>query len=800
MPPQVSAAPRRRSLENVAVWSLVLTFVVALIAATPFASLPLPLIKSFVLGAGAIITLAVFVFARLSRGNVIFPPYTLVLALWLPALAYGLSALFSGTSFSTALWGTSLEPDTFGFVLVATFLGTLAALVVRRVEHFQTFFAAAFWAFAAVVGIQTLILLVGQVAPKTVSPAFSIVGSYNSLAMFLGLGMVSLLLATRFLDLSKRARIVSVVTGVFALFLLAVANVSLAWVLVALVALGMFVESVMRRNGSAADAELDDVAVVAESFSESSGGSHSLVVPLVVLAVSLFFLIGGNLGSALAGLLHASELNVRPSWQSTFAVTRHVYSQAPIFGSGPNTFGTQWLKYRDASLNSTIFWNLDFSTGIGYIPTSFASTGLVGAAAWLLLIGLFLVLGLRMVLRRAPRDAYLRFVSILAFVSTVYLFIAAIFDQPGAVVLALLFVFVGLFASTMRHSEQARQWGVVFARAPRMGFVIVFSLTLLLLASVAAAYALVERSVAASELAQGLTALSNGHIAQAQTAAQSSVSFAQMPEAYLLQAEAANAQIGQITSSSTLPASAAQQAFQSVLSSGINAALTATQLAPDDYRGWVALGNLYAAAVPFKVSGAYDSAKTAYQKAAALNPTNAQIPFAVAQLDIANKDLTAAQSDLQQAIALKTNYTSAIFLLSQLEVQTGNVKEALAAAEAANYFTPNNPSILFQIGILSAAQNDLNTAGQALAAAVSANPKFANARYFLAAILAKQGKYSEAQRQLQAVADLSSGNKQAVDPLITALQSSKDPFPANLLSASSTPVQTPSQTPSVKHP
>ncbi len=789
MPPHVFAAPRRRSLDTVAVWSLVLTLLVALIVATPFVSLPPALVKGFVLGAGAIITLALFIFARLSRGNVIFPPYVLVLALWLPALAYGFSALFSGTTFSAALWGTSFEPDTLGFILVVTFLGMLAALLVRRVEHFRSFFTAAFWAFAAVVAIQTLVLLVGQVAPATVSPNFSIVGSYNSLAMFLGLGLVSLLLATRFLDLSRRARLASTVTGVFTLFLLAVANLPLAWTLVALVALGLFVESVMRRNGSTGDADLDDVAVVAESMSESTGGSRSLVVPLVVLAVSLFFLIGGNLGSALASALHASELNVRPSWQSTLAVTRHVYSDAPLFGTGPDTFGNEWLKYRDAALNQTVFWNLDFSSGVGFIPTSFATTGLVGAAAWLLFAGLLLVLGLRMLLRRAPRDPYLRFASVVSFVGATYLFVSAVFDQPGAVMLALLFVFVGLFASLMRHAEQSHQWGIVFSRAPRIGFVVVFTLTLLLLSSVAAAYALVERSVATSELARGLSALNNGNIAVAQSAAQSSISFAPMPETYLLEAEAANAQLGEITSSTTMPAATAQQAFQATLSNGINAALTATQLAPNDYRGWVALGNLYAAAVPFKVSGAYASAKTAYAKAETLDPTNAQIPFAVAQLDIANKDLAAAQADLQKAIALKQNYTSAIFLLSQLEVQTGNVKDALAAAEAANYFTPNNPSILFQIGILSAAQNDLSTADQALAAAVSVNPKFANARYFLAAILAKEGNYSAALAQLQAVAALSSSNQQTVAPLMTALQSNKNPFPANLLSASSTPVK-----------
>src|SRR3972149_2480390 len=101
-----------------------------------------------------------------------------------------------------------------------------------------------------------------------------------------------------------------------------------------------------------------------------------------------------------------------------------------------------------------------------------------------------------------------------------------------------------------------------------------------------------------------------------------------------------------------MPVAEAQRAFQSALSSGINAALTATNLAPSDYQNWLALGNLYAQAVPLGVTGAYDSAKTAYDKAKALSPTNAQIPYILAQLDIANKNNKAAQENLKAAIAL----------------------------------------------------------------------------------------------------------------------------------------------------
>ncbi len=790
MPPQ-QPVRARQSLETAALWALVATVIAALIILIPSASIPFGATKTFVLAGGALVTLALFILARLSRGNVILPPSALVGALWLPAIAYLLSAAFSGGSFSAALWGTALEPDTLGLVLASAFLGTLAALAVRRQDQFRTFFTAAGWAFGFIVAVQTIILLVGQVAPNTVSPALSIIGSSSDLALVLGLGVISTLLTLRFLEVSSRNRWLLIAAGAVSLFLLAVLNSSLVWVLVALVALGLFVEAIMKRRGASADSDLDDAAIVSESETAPDASSHSFVMPLVALAVALFFLIGGTLGNALASALHVSVLNVTPSWQSTWNVASHVYSSSPVFGSGPGTFGAEWLKYRNASLNSTVFWNLDFSSGIGFIPTSLATTGIVGLLAWLGFLGLFLVLGLRMLILRAPADAYARYAATLSFVGMAYVFTGAIFGLPGSVVLALGFVFAGLFASLMRYGAGKSQWGIIFSRSPRIGFAVVFGLTLVLLVSVVAAYALVERYVANVELARATSALSSGNLDAAASAANASLSFAQTSTAYQVQAAVALGQMNQVAASSTIAATDAQKAFQTALSNGINAALTATRVDPNNYQNWLALGNLYAQAVPLKVEGAYDSAKTAYDKAAALSPTNPQIPYIVAQLDIANGDAKSAEDALKQAVSLKQDYTAAIFLLSQLYVQDGNVKDALASAEAAAYFTPNDPNVLFQVGVLRAASNDLPGAAAALEAAVAANAQFANARYFLAAVLAKQGDTKDALTQMQAIAALSDQNAQAVQQQIAQLEAGKNPFPANLLTVSPT---TPSST------
>lgn len=785
MPPQSTGTVVRSPLERANVWALALTIIIATLIVPLGASLPYVQTKAYALAAGTLITLALYILARLGRGNVILPPLALVGALWLPAIAYLLSALFSGAPFALALWGLALEPDTLGFMLVAGMLGTLAALSVRRPEHFRTFFRVGAFGFAVAIVIELLVLILGQIMPNTISPRFSIAGSVQDLSVLLGLAIVSGLLTLRFLEVSKRTRLFLTVGTVVALVVLIAVGIPLVWMLTALVAFGLFVESVMKRkvSSSVASDDFDDAVVVSESSQTQMPQGRSLVLPLVVLAVSLFFLIGSAVDTAIKTSLKTDVYDIRPTWQSMLSITRKTYSEAPFFGTGPGSFASQWIKYRDASLNNTQLWNLDLGAGSGFIPTSFVTTGLAGALAWVALIVLFLVLGIRTLLMRPPEDRFLRFAAILSFVATLYLLLYAIFGLPGSPLLGLTFVMAGIFASSVRHAAGKKQWGVIFAKSPRLGFVIVFLLTLVLLGAVGTAYAVTERYIALASLSRAANAFSAGNLDLAEASLRTSLSFAPQVDAYQLAAVVASARLNQIVNDTTMPKDAAQQKFQTTLSSGIAAALSATTLAPKNYQGWLALGNLYAMAVPLKVSRAYESAKSAFETARTLAPTNAQIPYILAQLEIANGSYKTAAAPLQEAIKLKQNFTAAIFLLSQVEVQNGNVKEALTAAESAAYFNPTDANILFQLGLLRASQNNIDGAIVALEEAVKANAQFANARYFLAAAYAKKKNYTSALSQIEEIAKLSPENATAVADIVTALKGGKDPFPANLLAA-----------------
>src|SRR3989344_5675047 len=266
MPPhQPLVASRRPSLDTVSIWGLLATLVIAVFMFIPSNSIPFIATKTFVLAAGALVTFALYILARLARGNVILPPTVLVGGLWLPPGAYVRSALFSGMPFEQALWGSALESDTLGFMLVAAGLGTLCAFVVRRPEHYRLLLSSLARVFGVVVILQVLVVVIGQFSPSTVSPTFSILGSFEDLSFLLGLGVAAILITLRFLELSRGGYRALIGVGVLALILLAITNSGLVWTLVGLVALGLFVEAIMRRDTHTPDSELEEAKMVDEA-------------------------------------------------------------------------------------------------------------------------------------------------------------------------------------------------------------------------------------------------------------------------------------------------------------------------------------------------------------------------------------------------------------------------------------------------------------------------------------------------------------------------------------------------------
>jgi hypothetical protein len=259
-------------------------------------------------------------------------------------------------------------------------------------------------------------------------------------------------------------------------------NVPVIWGIVALCALGVFVGGLLPQWTRQRQASL----ALGNTTGKTPIGFSAAA--LFVLAVMLaLFISQGSITNMLATSLDVSHVEVRPSWETTVAIAHQVYNANPIFGSGPGTFVQDWSLYRPRELNNTIFWNSDFDTGIGFIPTSFITTGAVGAIAWIVFLALFLMTGFRTLVIRSKEDEIVSFLSLSSFLGALYLWTIAIFQTPTPVLLSLAFLVTGIsVASLMFRSNAPRRFSVVFTDNPNFGFIAALLLTLCFLGGWAA--------------------------------------------------------------------------------------------------------------------------------------------------------------------------------------------------------------------------------------------------------------------------------------------------------------------------
>lgn len=781
------------SLEQITRFIFLGSIVLAtIIAFVPSFSVTFLSTKVIVIVLGSIIAFACYVFVRFNRGYITIPPLLLIGAAWLIPFAYGLSTIFSGAPISFSVFGHAFETDTFGFIFLMGLVVTLAAFLIEFTSQYRNILRVSAWLAAFIFAAQAIFIIIHYVVPTLISSSFTLFGSWSDLGIFSGLVAIIILFAFRFIPLSTRIKYALSILLAVAFLYIALAHSSVTWIAVGIIALGLFVESVIRRISLPTmssdttfnvhtDSDTNDTIVnieTQETVWDTDDHQYNITAPFIVLALSVFFIVGGSTFSGVLGnAMHISTANIRPSWQSTINIGRDTYKTSAVFGSGPNTFGQQWLLYRNKSLNTTPFWSIDFSNGIGFIPTSFITTGIIGIIAWLLFLGVFIWMGIRSFLLREYKNTSIYAVSLISYIGALFIFFEMLFAVPGPMLIIFGFLFVGMFVSTLRYVETQQQSVVSFTENPRVGFITIFTLILFMFLLIISAYLMVDRYISQIYLANAQEELSTGNITDANTSTVHSLQFDRTSDAYQLRAIIAAVGIRNFLRNASSTTSVSSQKYvQSVLSQGITSAQAAIRINPNMYLNWMALGNLYQIVAPLGVSGAYDAAQKAYQKAQTLNPISPIIPYVRAQAAITNKSYTEAETLLEKAITLKPNYTGAIFTLSRVEVQLGKAKKALHAAESAMYFAPQNKFILFQVGVLRQATGDNIGAIAALSNAVRIDPKYANAHYFLAVAYANEKEYAKSVIELKKIETLSSKYIKTINPFISTLEQNRNPF------------------------
>lgn len=736
----------------------------------PSVGVPFQFTKIVLAGTVALGGLAYFAFGRLGKRKLALPMHPIMLSVIGIAAAYFLSTVFSSNP-SVTLLGERIEPDTFGFVVIGVLLTFLAAAFLTNARQMLGVYVAILAAAGTLALMQVARMVFGtdflSFGGVFGTPSATLMGTLHDSAIFFGLVAVLSLVTMVTLPLARNIRLIVVAALTASILLLAIVNLRSVWILVGLFALGTFVYSMMQ-GGFSLKKRRDANASAAAPISG---------VSLLVLVLACFFVFGGQgISRVIWSKINIGQVDIRPSWQTTLTVAQSSLAENPIFGSGPATFEKQWALYRPALLNQSIAWNTDFGAGVGYVPTSVISTGLIGFIAWLAFLGTFVVTGYAALTARTESNVMSEFFILSSYLGAGYLWIIALTSNPAPSLLLYAFLLTGIFIASLRFRERFPEFSIDFSANPRVGFLAALGLTIVFLGSLGGLIAMGQQYLSALYLQRAIVIVGQtGNIEAASDAIQTSLSLVETDRAYRLATDLGIANLNRMAQAATNPTDADRQAFQNELAETVNFARRATEIDNSDYANWLSLGAIYQSLVPLNIEGAYQNAKTALESAASYRPQSPAIVLAQAYLERAAKNADGARTFAQQALTLRPLYTEAIFLLAQLAVESNNLPEAIARVEAATMLEPQNPVIYFQLGLLRYSNENYAAAAQAFEQAVALNGSYANARYFLGLSYYRIDRVDQAIVQFEKVAELNPENAE-VASILTNLRSGRDPF------------------------
>ncbi len=662
---------------------------------------------------GSLLLLVSVLVGKIRTGSLSFPKTCAYGSIVVLLVTYALSAFFSA-NVGLSIFGQGLDQGSLVSILSFVLIFLLSPIVLDTKKKITRSYVSLFASFIVVTLFEIIhVVFPGFSLAVFTSSTSNMIGSWNDLGAFFGIAVILSMIALDKLTLAKRSRIAVYVAFVVSLVFLVLINFIQVWILLGLFGLGSLV-----------------YAFVAN---KNNTNRTFPVRQTVVLVLSVVFIVfGGYLGNVIANFTQTSQVAVRPSWSATAGIAVESLKSHPLLGTGPDRFVSSWLMNKPSGVNETIFWNIDFNYGVGFLPTLLVTIGLIGFLGAFSFIVIFLWKGMKSVLSPA-KDSVGEYLLVSSFIAATYLWVLSFIDAPSETILALTFIVSGIFIATLVVEGIVPLKTFVFSDSRVKNFISIFVMALLVIGTLVLGYSVAKRFVAEMRFGHGSIILSTSKdIDAGQAYVVSAFNLSPDPRYSRIIADIYLARIASLLNSTTTTDQKKSVAeFQDLLGTAVQAAKESIALDSTDYQNYLELAKVYGSVVVLKISGAYDGAKTAYGQALALNPNNPEIYYDLATLDAENGDMTSAESDATKALSEKSNYTNAIYLLSQIYIKQNKLSQAIEAVKALTVVSPSDPSVFFELGVLEYSQKNYTDAAAALNQALSISPNYANAQYFL---------------------------------------------------------------------
>lgn len=731
------------------------------LAVVPATWMSLPAIKMTILAIGVLGALLAWAVARFKEHTVTLPDTHIIWGGLLLVLGYFISALLAHNVMDS-LVGYGFERDTvFAMVVLVAALAT-TALTTKTVTDFMRIQRALLVSFGLLGLFQIARVVIGAnvVLPSIFSsdPTASLIGSWNDLAVLSGIVTLTSLTGLALFS-ARRMRIGMYAVLAIAVVLLSLVNLASVW---AMLALTTFFLMVYIFSDASYDRETD-------KFTPRFPWAR-MVPSIGVVIVSALFLVSGNaIGAVINNTFNIAFTDVRPSWEGTMGVGAAVYKENLLFGNGPSSFSDAWTAHRSPAINETTFWNADFSSGIGLIPTAFVNGGIVVGILWIVFFAALVYLGFKILIRRLVHPS-LMYITVSSYVAVVFVWALSIVYVPQLTVLAYMFILTGaaVAAAVSAGVITTREFNA--ERNYATGLTLTGALMLTLLVTVGALGLFVERTYATNSLMRAAAIARDGDFEKASRYAVRARMFINDGRSQQLLTSIGIARLSEVLSTENDDVEAQRAQFQAALSDTITAAQAVVAYDVTNFRAWVQLGDVYGELVPLKIEGAYESALQAYREARARNATSPLPAIRIAQLELRQENYEGARSAANEALKLKSNYTDAYYLLSQVAIAEDKADEAIASTEAAVLLRPDNAGLLFQLGVLQYSAGEYAKVVPVLERAVTINPNYSNALYFLGLAYDQTDNAAGALAAFKRIASLNPDNED-IAAIVVALES-----------------------------
>ncbi len=590
-----------------------------------------------------------------------------------------------------------------------------------------------------------------------VNNTINTIGGWHDLGFFALFIVLSSVLVLQFLGHSKFYRIIGWIGFVVGITLMVLVNSVVIFVLAVIFSLLYIVLN----------------AVMQHDFELTNRISYEALIILVVSII--FMLIGGKTGVLLNSALGLESNEVRPSLVATYNVTKEVIMNKPISGVGLDRFDTAWLLYRPIESNITRFWDTDFRFGYSTILSMGVTQGIVGILAWLafIVIAVYFSFKLLFVPTEQKSELFMYMYSVLGFM---FFLVVMIVHTPSVVLVSLMFIFMGLFLSNLKSAGLIKFKQIAINQNPRISFVYILSLVLLLIAFIYVGYTHLSQYSSRVLFEQATAEYNRTGNIQILELKVNRAQFIYSSDMYVRAlAEIGMLKINQIVQNKEITQEQAVSQFTDTLRTTIAYAQSAIAYDPQSYINKMALVNVYKNLIPLGVADAKTEALALLDATTQLTPSNPTISLEKARVFVLAQEFDSAIEQIKKAIELKPNYVDAVFLLSQIQVEKGEINEAISSIQSAIQVDPYNANLRFQLGLLYYNQEKFNDAVGAFEDAAILSPSFANAKYFLGLSYYKNNRTSDSIKVFENLSAQVPENPE-VRLILSNLKSGNDPF------------------------